>query len=531
MFMVGATFGESIVPVLIGVALSFAGASAFPAANVLASCILVALYFAAHHTSQNYMQHLQFVDGAAGEGRGGAGGGAGEGRGGAGGRSAFKKGGHFQGLRSDDDYDLDPESGSSSHPLHTAGMHTILGEDDEDEDVDEDEEGKDAEGDHTHAEISHTKGPHHRSAMVEEGTSNPLHDILLEDDDDEEVLIEAEGGGRGSDVGGEGQSLDRSALEAEMRAYLDIDVIDSPINNADDNSTFTSYLNTHANSSGSLVRIASPLPPPPPPPPPPPSSHLETTLPYATGGNSYFSTNSIGVVKGSDDAVDRSNDHNATSTVGSSDFLFTTDPNAFPTSEDIAEEDEDEDDDEDTMHRSKLAFLRSPSQFGLQTTSVLSTPPRHNPYLHDPSNHLPTPHAYPPQTPSGHLLEHPSAVSAEGYSSSSFTPTYTDSVVATANTYASYHHPPSQLQFFHSPQVDDEDHHHLHAPATPPAQLSRQLPLQPFVPQSSEPSVLPQNPLSSEGRFPATPSQQTSSQRELFPSSMDTLDDHEDLRL
>lgn len=50
-FMIGATLGDSIVPVVIGIAISLIGPASFPMAIILSSVLLASIYGAVHALS------------------------------------------------------------------------------------------------------------------------------------------------------------------------------------------------------------------------------------------------------------------------------------------------------------------------------------------------------------------------------------------------------------------------------------------------------------------------------------------------
>jgi hypothetical protein len=94
-FMVGATLGESIIPVVIGVAISVLGSTSFPMSIFVASLTLLGIYLLVNMFCQ---QHMKLVS----------------------------EGGNIS------------TAGHSSHPLQP--LHTILGEEDDDSDDDDDDE-------------------------------------------------------------------------------------------------------------------------------------------------------------------------------------------------------------------------------------------------------------------------------------------------------------------------------------------------------------------------------------------------------
>lgn len=95
MFMVGATLGESIIPVIIGVAIALLGSSSFPTSIILSSLALLGIYVLVNVLCKHHIK-------------------------------MSSEGGHLS------------SGGASSHPLQP--LHTILGEDDDDDDNDDVEE-------------------------------------------------------------------------------------------------------------------------------------------------------------------------------------------------------------------------------------------------------------------------------------------------------------------------------------------------------------------------------------------------------
>lgn len=171
--MVGATVGESIIPVIIGLAIGLFGASSFPVAIILAAFVLLGIYLLASHLCREHMKKLN------------------------------------------DDGLLTSTGGASSHPLQP--LHTILGEDDDD---DSDEAESDADDVNDDGEEPTYSPVNHVDHVAENPT--PHHEPLQKDPIDREQLSR-EVHEYLNDAG------DDAILQSETRAIPKIQIYEQPI--------------------------------------------------------------------------------------------------------------------------------------------------------------------------------------------------------------------------------------------------------------------------------------------------------------
>lgn len=154
--MVGATVGESIIPVIIGLAIGLVGASSFPVAIIVSAFVLLGIYLLASHLCREYMKKLN------------------------------------------DDGLLTTTGGASTHPLQP--LHTILGEDDDDQSDDSEAGDVDDDGDRpTYSRVEHDdrvtgdSNSHEtlqREPIDREQLSREVHEYL--NDGGEDVALHSE---------------------------------------------------------------------------------------------------------------------------------------------------------------------------------------------------------------------------------------------------------------------------------------------------------------------------------------------------